>query len=88
MNKFVAFAIVTDKIGNQHIINLNMIVEIERMADNDHRVKTVRCGADEVILLSNEEMQKLYKAIADASQTPVVNVNVHDSDHAPTSLAF
>ena len=88
MNMFTAFAMVTDRIGHQHIVNVNMIVDIERFADNDHRVKTVRGGQDETILLNNEEMGKLYKALSDASQAHPINVNVHDADHGGTASMF
>ena len=88
MNTFTAFAAVTDRIGHQHIININMIVDVERFADNDHRVKTVRGGQDETILLDNKEMGKLYKALSAASQAQTINVNVHDADHGGTASMF
>ena len=88
MNMFTSFAMVTDRIGHQHIININMIVDVERMEDNDHRVKTVRGGNDEVILLNNEEMSKLYKALSAASQSQSINVNVHDADHGGSVAMF
>ena len=88
MNMFTSFAVVTDRIGHQHILNINMIVDIERMDNNDHRVKTVRGGQDEVILLNNEEMGKLYKALSAASQSQPINVNVHDADHGGSAEMF
>ena len=88
MNMFTSFAIVTDRIGHQHIVNINMIVDIERFDDNDHRVKTVRGGQDAVILLDNKEMGKLYKALSAASQAQPINVNVHDADHGGTASMF
>lgn len=60
------FTVITDKIGCPHIININMIVDIKRIGNNDHRVKMVRDDVE--ILLDDREMDKLYYAIANASR--------------------
>ena len=58
------FTAVTDTINHRRIVNIDMIVEIERFDDNDHRV---RMATGNTIQLNNENMQKLYQAIADSA---------------------